>query len=146
MKSLRDCPPNLTIPTQNALALSSYYVVPVSPDYLSSIGIALLVTRVKRFCLELEHNLEHAGIVISRVGRRSGYRERTKGSLRGEFGDAVFENDLTERSAVSESAEQQKSVFQMDKSDCDAIRRVHIGSDRTVEKDEHKVWNAFSRT
>jgi len=30
-----DCPPNLTIATQNALACSSHYVVPVSPDFLS---------------------------------------------------------------------------------------------------------------
>jgi chromosome partitioning protein len=37
-----DCPPNLTIPTQNALALSTHYVIPVSPDFLSSLGVALL--------------------------------------------------------------------------------------------------------
>ena len=28
-----DCPPNLTIPTQNALAISTHYLVPVSPDW-----------------------------------------------------------------------------------------------------------------
>ena len=43
-----DCPPNLTIPTQNALALSTHYLVPVSPDFLSSLGVALLITRVQR--------------------------------------------------------------------------------------------------
>jgi len=42
-----DCPPNLTIPTQNALAASTHYIVPVSPDFLSAIGIALLMSRVK---------------------------------------------------------------------------------------------------
>src|SRR5205814_1774387 len=34
-----DCPPNLTVPTQNALALSTHYVVPISPDFLSGLGI-----------------------------------------------------------------------------------------------------------
>jgi chromosome partitioning protein len=42
-----DCPPNLTIPTQNALASSTHYVVPISPDFLSSLGIALLLNRIK---------------------------------------------------------------------------------------------------
>jgi chromosome partitioning protein len=108
-----DCPPNLTIPTQNALAMSSHYVVPVSPDYLSSIGIALLLTRVRRFCTDLQHDLEHAGIVISRYGRQSAYRTRTEESLREEFGAAVFTSKLHERSVVSEAAEQQKSMYQM---------------------------------
>ena len=37
-----DCPPNLTLPTQNALSISSSYIVPVSLDYLSGVGIGLL--------------------------------------------------------------------------------------------------------
>jgi chromosome partitioning protein len=48
-----DCPPNLTIPTQNALALSTHYVIPVSPDYLSSIGVALLKSRIASFCADI---------------------------------------------------------------------------------------------
>jgi chromosome partitioning protein len=42
-----DCPPNLTVPTQNALALSTHYVVPISPDFLSGLGIGLLLNRVR---------------------------------------------------------------------------------------------------
>jgi chromosome partitioning protein len=41
-----DCPPNLIIPTQNSLATSTHFVVPISPDYLSSLGIALLLSRI----------------------------------------------------------------------------------------------------
>ena len=57
-----DCPPNLTIATQNALACSTHYVVPVSPDYLSGIGVGLLLSRVKILCDDLDHELEHSGI------------------------------------------------------------------------------------
>ena len=72
-----DCPPNLTIPTQNALAMSTHYVVPVSPDYLSSLGIALLLSRVTKFSDELECPIEHAGIIMSRIGRPSYFRSQT---------------------------------------------------------------------
>ena len=41
-----DCPPNLTIPTQNALAISSHYVIPVSLDFLSALGIGLLLSLI----------------------------------------------------------------------------------------------------
>lgn len=106
-----DCPPNLTIPTQNVLAMSTHYVVPVPPDYLSSIGVALLVKRVEELCESLEHKLEHVGIIISRVGRMAYHRENIVTSLRTQFGPLVLNTELKERVAVSESAASQRPVF-----------------------------------
>lgn len=108
-----DCPPNLTIPTQNAISLSTHYVVPISPDFLSAIGVALLKRRVERFCMELEHNLNFLGIVISRVGRTSTFRTEMIASLREQFGDIVLEPILKERTKVAESAQSRTSVFDM---------------------------------
>ena len=109
-----DCPPNLTIPTQNAIAMSTHYVVPVSPDFLSSLGVALLVTRVEKLSGDLENNIEHAGIVMSRVGRPSQFREQTKQTLRQTFGKLVFESEIKERSSVTESTAKNKSIFEFD--------------------------------
>jgi chromosome partitioning protein len=108
-----DCPPNLTIPTQNALALSTHYVVPVSPDFLSSIGIALLVTRVQKMTDALESPIKHTGIIMSRVGRPSYFREQTAQTLRQTFQDKVFDAEIRERSAVSESAAKNVPIFAM---------------------------------
>lgn len=105
-----DCPPNLTLPTQNALSFSSYYIVPVSLDYLSGLGITLLVNRVERIGMDMEITLTNAGIVISRVGRRARHREETEGSIRQEFGGLVLDDVLTERAAVSEAGSVQKPV------------------------------------
>ena len=88
-----DCPPNLTLPTQNALSISSYYIVPVSLDYLSSLGIGLLRERINRFSFESENSIESAGIVISRVGRPARHREETEESIRSEFGDLVLQQN-----------------------------------------------------
>src|SRR5829696_2321989 len=85
-----DCPPNLTIPTQNALAVSTHYVVPVSPDFLSAIGVGLLLSRVAKLSDELENPIIHAGIVISRVGRSSIFRAQTTQTLRIRFPDMVL--------------------------------------------------------
>lgn len=115
-----DCPPNLTIPTQNAIAASTHYVVPVSPDYLSSLGVALLLSRIKKFSEDLESPIEDAGIVMSRVGRPSYFREQTIQSLRAQFPTKVFSAEIRERSAVAEAASLHRSVFQMGNGD--AIR------------------------
>jgi chromosome partitioning protein len=108
-----DCPPNLTIPTQNALATSTHYVVPVSLDFLSSLGIALLMTRVSKLSGDLENPLENVGIVITRVGRPSYFKAQTAQALRAAFPDLMLQSQITERSAVAESAAKNASIFGM---------------------------------
>jgi chromosome partitioning protein len=107
-----DCPPNLTLPTQNALAISTHYLIPVSLDFLSSIGIALLINRLKSFSEDLDIQLENAGIVLSRVGRPALHRENTETTLRNQFKDLVLNQSLKERVAVSEASEKHISVFE----------------------------------
>ncbi len=108
-----DCPPNLTLPTQNALALSTHYLVPVSPDFLSSLGIGLLLKRVKKLSEDLESPIQNVGIVLSRVGRQSYFRVQTIGALRATFGASVLNTELNERSAVAEAAAKNKPIYDM---------------------------------
>lgn len=123
-----DCPPNLTLPTQNAIAMSSHFVVPISPDFLSSLGVALLLTRVTRMSDELEHEIKLAGMVISRVGRPAHHREQTVSALRQQFKDNVLADQITERAVVSESAEKNRLVYDMgDRSASTEFKKVSEG-------------------
>ena len=45
---LIDCPPNLYLMTQNALAASKWYVITAIPDHLSTIGLNILQKKVER--------------------------------------------------------------------------------------------------
>ena len=108
-----DCPPNLTIPTQNALCLSTHFAVPVSPDFLSALGIGILLNRVKEFCDDMSHSLEHVGIVLSRVGRPAGHRVAITDDIRTKFRDLVVKTEIKERVVVSEAASQNKTVFDL---------------------------------
>lgn len=108
-----DCPPNLTIPTQNALVLSTHYVVPISPDYLSGIGVGLLLRRVAQFSSDMEHPIVGAGIVICRVGRPALHREMTVAALRQKFGNQVLDEEIRERVKVSEAAAAHRPIYDM---------------------------------
>ena len=119
-----DCPPNLTIPTQNALTISTHYVVPVSLDFLSAIGVSLLLKRVQEFCTDLEHTLDNIGIVISRVGRPALHRAETEATLRKQFGKSVLKTNISERVAVSSCAQGQISIF--DSKDDTSIREFNL--------------------
>lgn len=127
-----DCPPNLTIPTQNSLAMSTHFAVPVSPDFLSALGIGILLNRIKEFCYDLQHDLEHVGIILSRVGRPAQHRTEITEDLRERFGDLVLETEIKERVAVSEAASSNKSIFQM--GDQNAINEFNDFSKELLEK------------
>jgi chromosome partitioning protein len=106
-----DCPPNLTIPTQNALAVCTHYVVPISPDFLSAIGVGLLLTQVKKFCDDMQVEPKLAGMVLSRIGRPAIHRQLTENSIRESFKGSVFDAEIRERVAVSEAVERHISIY-----------------------------------
>jgi chromosome partitioning protein len=106
-----DCPPNLTLPTQNALAISNFFVVPISADFLSALGIGILLNRVKQLGADLDIDLKLGGIVISRVGRPAHHRDGIVNELRTQFGKDVLQTTLTERVEVAHCAANQRSIF-----------------------------------
>jgi chromosome partitioning protein len=115
-----DCPPNLTIPTQNALAASSFFVVPISADFLSALGVAILLRRIKQLGDDLDQKLQLAGIVISRVGRPAYHRDEIVSALRAQFPNDVLTATISERVRVAEAAAKNNSVFEMQ--DASAIK------------------------
>lgn len=128
-----DCSPNLTIPTQNALATSTHFIVPISPDYLSGIGVGILLNRIKSFCADLMgHQLNLAGMVISRVGRPAGHRVQTVNSLRERFESDVLATEIKERVAVSEAAASNRPVF--DQGDAEASEEFSEVSQDLLER------------
>ena len=72
-----DCPPNLQTATQNALYASDYYLVPMQPDFLSSIGLGLLQDRLAYLRKELEFRISCLGIVFTRVRRHIAFHQET---------------------------------------------------------------------
>ena len=97
-------------PSFGGFGFSEFYVVPVSLDYLSTLGIGLLLNRVSEFAEEIDRELTNAGIVISRVGRPARHREETEETIRQTFEDDVLTQTIRERSAVSEAASAQIPV------------------------------------
>ncbi len=45
---LIDCPPNIYLMTQNALAASDFYIITAIPDHLSTIGLSILKDKVEK--------------------------------------------------------------------------------------------------
>jgi chromosome partitioning protein len=70
---LVDCPPSLGIITQNGLAISDYYLIPVIPETMSINGIPQIVARVNRFNRFTGTKIQPLGLVATR------FREQNSG-------------------------------------------------------------------
>lgn len=65
---LIDCPPNLTIAPQNALVVSDYIIVPVSPEFYAAIGLPLLSNRITQLKKRLPGcGVEILGVIFTQV-------------------------------------------------------------------------------
>lgn len=80
---LCDCPPNLMTATQNALYASDYYLIPMQPDYLSTLGLNLLQDRLAYLKRELQFKIDCLGVVFTRVRPWLRYHAETMDQLRG---------------------------------------------------------------
>jgi len=68
---LIDCPPNLTLAPQNALIISDFIIVPVTPEIFPAIGLPLLVNRVLKWKKSFkECKVEFLGVVFTKVDGR----------------------------------------------------------------------------
>lgn len=126
---LIDCPPNIYLMTQNALVASDYYVVTAIPEYLSVIGLQILIKKVegiKENVLKMANlagisgiNIAEIGGIIfvkARVGGRIITRQHTSqmNQVKKEFPDLCFESYTTELIGYSEAAETRLPIWLAD--------------------------------
>ena len=71
---LIDCPPTPSVLTLSAFAASDYVLVPVTPDYFATLGLAQFIGTLKDFKADMQdpHDVKLLGAVFSRVERRPG--------------------------------------------------------------------------
>ncbi len=103
---LCDCPPNLMIGTQNAVFASDWYLVPMQPDFLSSVGLSLLQDRLAFLRKSLEFKLRCLGVVFSRVRRHVNFHQETMERLKSDKGFKrlyFFENVIPENIKLGEA-------------------------------------------
>jgi len=62
-----DCPPTLSLLTLSAYLASEHYLIPIKPDYLSSLGLPLLERGLEEYDELHNHSLNLLGIVFTMV-------------------------------------------------------------------------------
>ena len=79
---LIDCPPSIGMLTFNALTISSGYLIPTTPDYISTVGLTQLTQRVKQHADGLRRKISLYGTVVNRFKRPMRLHSSAIGELR----------------------------------------------------------------
>src|SRR5579862_6050449 len=114
---LIDCPPNLGIITLNGIAISRYFLIPVVPDILSTLGVPLVLDRMADFALRAQHEIFGLGIVVSRFRPTSRLHKQTVDSMRRDaipgIHPPIFNSIITEDIEVAEAADVEEQVMSL---------------------------------
>ena len=89
-----DTPPSLGLLTVNALAAADAVLVPMSCDYLSLLGVGLLLTTIEEMRREIRHELAILGVLPTRYAHTVNAREvmeRARAELGNTAGLHIYE-------------------------------------------------------
>ncbi len=124
---LLDCPPNLYLVTQNALAASDAYIIATIPDHMSTIGIHILMGKTRelnnalrqkclltgaRPCETIPKGILFTLVRTAGPGMVSAYKDKID-ELSRKYGSVCFENFVSWRVGYTEASAQAAPVFLM---------------------------------
>jgi len=131
---LIDCPPDMGIPTLNALAVSDGFIIPTIPDHISTYGIPMVMTYIKEFSESLGKELKPYGLIFNKrrpCGLHSTVIEiQTKKS----GNPPIFRTIVDERARLAESAAYDNAVT--------TIKNKYGGANETYDT-LHKLAEEF---
>lgn len=131
---LIDCPPNLYLVTQNALAASDAYIITTIPDHMSTIGINILIKKIRELHDKINHkcrltnteihDITLKGILftmVRTVGQSIVSTHKDKMiELRKDYSNVCFENSISWGTGYTEASALAIPVFLMN--DENAVR------------------------
>lgn len=112
---LIDCPPTQSMLTDAAYRASSKVLIPVRPEFLSTIGLPLLVKSLEDFQLEHRNReIEIAGILFNAVSPNKPEHQRSRQdvmTLAKKNGWYVFKNEISYSDSYPKGSREGKPIF-----------------------------------
>lgn len=111
---LIDCPPTNSLWTTSALLASEYYLIPVKPDFLSTLGLNLFITMVKKVSKKFGHKLKSAGVIFTMV-RRTNHADKTMNEIaeNAGVGSDVYENNIRLSTKIAKAPAKREFIFDL---------------------------------
>lgn len=112
---LVDCPPTQSVLTDAAYYASDFVLIPVKPEFLSTIGLPLLAKSLEDYKSQHpHHSIEIAGIVFNAVVDQKAEHEKSKrdvAKVAKANGWYIFENEIRFSDSYPKGSREGKPIF-----------------------------------
>ena len=110
---LLDCPPSLSLLSQNALTYAEEVLIPISMDYLALIGVKQILNTIKMVNEVIEHPIFISGIVPTFYDVRNRISREVLTTLKEHFGERVL-SPIRVNTKLREAPSHKQSIFEYD--------------------------------
>ena len=111
-----DCPPSLGLLTVNALTAADFFIIPLTPDYLSLEGLVNFMDAVEKIRAGIGGKVAAPlGILLTLADYRLNVTEEIGRMIRGYYGRQVFKTEIRGNVRLKEAPSFGKSIFDYDK-------------------------------
>lgn len=105
-----DCPPTTSFFTISAYIASDAFLVPVVPDYLSSVGLSLIDSAIDLYSKRFSKKVDLLGIVFNAVNRHFNLDKEVMSQIK-QSGRPVFENYLRRSTEIAKAVKAHQPIF-----------------------------------
>ena len=110
-----DCPPSLGLLTVNALTAADFFIIPLTPDYLSLEGLVNFLDAVEKIRSGIGGKVAAPlGILLTLADYRLNVTEEIGRMIRGYYGRLVFKSEIRGNVRLKEAPSFGKSIFDYD--------------------------------
>lgn len=105
-----DCPPTMSVFTLSGYLASEGYLIPIKPDYLSSMGIPLLERAIEKYAKSHSHSITQIGIVFTMVKLNNALTKETISMIK-KSGRICFDGWLRDSVQVARAVKYNQAIF-----------------------------------
>jgi chromosome partitioning protein len=109
-----DCPPGLSVVPANAIVAAHSFLVPTTPQFLSTAGLPNLIAAAERTSWDSGGRIQPLGLLLTMVDYRTKLTRRLVDQIRADFGPLVFAIEVRINTRLAEAPEVGMSIFQHD--------------------------------
>jgi len=135
---LIDCPPTQSMLTDAAYASSNYVLIPVKPEFLSTIGLPLLIKSLEDYQLEhSDHEIEIAGILFNAVSDAKNEHQKSKHdvmTLAKKNHWYVFQNEISYSDSYPKGSREGKPIFLTGYARWDKVNEFELLANEFIER------------
>lgn len=109
-----DTAPSLSLLTINSFVAADYILIPVFSDFLSLVGLNLLLDTINLSQENLGSNVEVIGFIVTKYDCRENISDETINLLKAKFGNLIYKEVIRINVKLKEAPSKRQTVFQYD--------------------------------